>query len=192
MPKYMQIELPDTPDGAEIAWLDSFTLKLRYFAEDRTVDVTVSDLEGTHLLSESFTAPPNVDPEADDGSIDPDDADAYCAARDAIAKRIADALFILPEDLYVVYSAYQADENDVPIDNLDDIAIPMPPDFDTIMLCAEYGEARKTYREPVTWLQVAMAAQEFIVATGDLHHVFLEGVRTSGDGEGVWCVSMGS
>jgi hypothetical protein len=80
----------------------------------------------------------------------------------------------------VIYSAYESDENDTPVDNLDEIAAkgrvvvyrPRNEFFG--------GEESLPYRSKVlvdpTFLQLAVCANRSIVRTRDRHHVFFEGL----------------
>ncbi len=80
----------------------------------------------------------------------------------------------------VVYSACDHDENDMPIDNLDEVAIKgkaiivaQPDDFFG-------GKESKLYQSPVlenpTWLELTVIANQSIHSTLDEHHVFFEGI----------------
>jgi len=89
----------------------------------------------------------------------------------------------------VTYSAYGTDEEDEPIDNLDEVAV-----SGKVRLVAEretfFGGARsKAYRSPVlmnpTWLEVCVYANEMIKTTRDEHHCFLEGLQLQGQEEDV-------
>ncbi len=95
----------------------------------------------------------------------------------------------------VVYSAYPVID-DLPIDNLDDIAV--EGTFVVIGTYDEFWDSRTGFignsmnshnkikggnaykSDPITnptWLQLSVLANESIIITNDLHHVFLEGVR---------------
>ena len=80
----------------------------------------------------------------------------------------------------VIYSAYKTDKDDVPINNLNEIAA-----TGKVVLIAprnEFygGKDSRSYKSPVlenpTWLQVCVYANEMITTTKDKHHVFLEGL----------------
>ena len=83
---------------------------------------------------------------------------------------------------YVIYSAYETDDElNIPINNLNDVAV------EGKVIFAQSGDdffgngksyTSKVYENP-TWLDVAVVANEAIEATGDDHHVFLEGVHRS-------------
>ncbi len=91
-------------------------------------------------------------------------------------------------DCVVSYSAYKSDKNDIPIDNLDEIAVHGKVIFEC-----------DTYQSPVaenpTWLDVCLFAEYMIRETEDYHHVFLEGVHITDrmfDGVPVYGFNMGS
>lgn len=94
----------------------------------------------------------------------------------------------------IFYSAYEADEDDVPIDNLDKVAVE-----GTCKFFAEgdngWGEG-DDYESPEvenpTWLQVAVFANKMVQITGDSHHCFLEGVYPDSKRKGVYRFAMGS
>ena len=93
---------------------------------------------------------------------------------------------------FVIYSAYDDDENELPIDNLDEVVFE-----GTCIVVGEYDEfwdgrgvgligdpigerkgqayCSKSIHNP-TWLDIAVLANESIICTNDLHHVFLESV----------------
>jgi hypothetical protein len=94
----------------------------------------------------------------------------------------------------VHYSAYSLDDDDEPVDNLDEVAV-----RGRVVLVAgrsEYfgGKASKSYRSEVmhspTWLQVAVCADEAIHSTRDEHHVFLEALSKKGKEEDVTIYEM--
>ncbi len=99
----------------------------------------------------------------------------YGKRLDQIHARVEDRIGEMP---LVFYSAYPIESADLPVDNLDDIAVD-----GRVQFSAEhdpfFGEGR-AYRSSVvnspTWLEVAALANEMIKTTGDLHHQFLEGI----------------
>lgn len=117
----------------------------------------------------------------------------------AINKRIAQACWAAGmRKVRVCYSAYKSDDNDVPIDNLDEIAV-----TGKVVLVSgpnEYygGPKSKAYRSGVienpTWLMVAVEANAMIREVRDTHHCFLEGLEHEGtEGDvNVFSFSMGS
>jgi hypothetical protein len=92
------------------------------------------------------------------------------------------------EELFaVIYSAYEV-KDDLPVDNLDEVAFE-----GTFTVVGEYDEfwdghggmlrestercGREYKSEPITnptWLQLAVLANESIITTNDRHHVFFE------------------
>jgi hypothetical protein len=95
-------------------------------------------------------------------------------------ERIAEAIGEEPRVIYSAYKDYADDEEDEPIDNLDDVAV--KGNVVLIGQADEFwgGKESKDYRSPVlknpTWLEVAIHANEMIKTTLDEHHVFLEGL----------------
>ena len=85
----------------------------------------------------------------------------------------------------VKFSAYESDNEGLPLDNLDSA-----PHSGKIRLISEsnFFTRAKAYTTPVlispTWLQISLAANDMIKATGDTDHIYLEGfaiVRIEGD-----------
>lgn len=107
--------------------------------------------------------------------------DAWDLAHDAIEKRIIAACEAAGHKrVRVFYSAYDSDDDDNPMDNLDKIAAK-----GKVVLIGEKddfygGEASRSYVSEVlenpTWLQVAVCANAMIRRVRDLHHIFLEGI----------------
>lgn len=101
----------------------------------------------------------------------------YNEAMLPMQERICKAIKENGQDCYVFYSAYKS-VNDIPQDNLDEIAISGKVKF------VEQGDSffgsGKPYSSKIlenpTWLDVCVVANEMILATGDKHHIYLEGV----------------
>lgn len=120
------------------------------------------------------------------------DDEQYEALMSAIERRVTERF---PEGL-ARFSAFGEDEDGLPLDNLDDIAIEGP-----CVLVAKhdpfFGEG-SDYRSPPlespTWWVVLEHANRMIEVTGDEHHVFLEGVARKGmlDGVPSYRFEMGS
>ena len=139
--------------------------------------------------------------ETEDNKEEPDpdfDAwcDAWCDATNKIDARVDMACNLAGhKEFHMSYSAF-SEEDDVPVDNLDEIAIEGKVQF---IQEQNYGEGER-YVSPVvenpTWLQVAVLANEMINTTGDTHHVFLEGIKKlkgkGKDGASLYGFSMGS
>ena len=106
------------------------------------------------------------------------------------------------EEKPLIYSAYDDDENEMPINNLNEVAF--KGTFTVIYAHSNFWDGRgigllgvpaeeqgggepcgRPYRsEEVTdptWLTLAVLANEAILTTNDLHHVFLESVTQDGD-----------
>jgi len=73
----------------------------------------------------------------------------------------------------VVYSAYPYDDDGLPVDNLDQIAI--------LGLAQAEDEIWASYVGPVlenpTWLQLTIEANRMIIASGDYHHIYFEAIQ---------------
>ena len=94
--------------------------------------------------------------------------------------------------IYVSYSAYHSDDDDIYYDNLDEVAVEgrvqfveevdTPNSMGMVMGNVPY-DTRKNYVSPVmenpTWLEVALLANDMINCTGDNHHIFLEAIYPS-------------
>ncbi len=120
-------------------------------------------------------------PDEDDEEDDPDEA-AYNAVSDEMDALIEAALVADGQpELHVIYSAYPTLDNDVPINNLHEVAA--KGRVQLVHLKNPYwgGPESKSYRSEVlknpTWLEVCVHANRMIEATGDYHHVFLEGLE---------------
>lgn len=82
----------------------------------------------------------------------------------------------------VIYSAYNTKEDDLPVDNLDDIAFTgtfiVVGDYDKFW---DHNNTGRAYESgPVTdptWLELAVMANDCIHAVNDSHHIFFEGAE---------------
>jgi hypothetical protein len=127
-------------------------------------------------------------------------ADAFDKATDAIQRRVSEAMHY--REHYLTYCP-PWDGNDVPIDNLDAIAVKGHVKFvqkagDDGNWGAEGANYAGNIHVNPTWLQVCKDCEDMIRATGDLHHIFLEAIHPlpdkQQDEEGVqlYTFSMGS
>jgi hypothetical protein len=126
-------------------------------------------------------------------------APGYDAAMERIELRVMAGVFASGQRrVRVVYSAYDEDEDGVPVDNLDEVAV--RGKCVLVGPANEYfgGPRSREYRSGVledpTWLQVAVHANAAIAVTRDRHHLFLEGLwppSTGGD-VAVYRFQMGS
>lgn len=144
--------------------------------------------------------PPDDPPEVN--ILDPDhnpDQEAFEAALNGMEVVIDEAISAAGQDeTLVMYSAYESDENDVPVNNLNEVAV----EGRVVLVQSKDkywgGPDSKQYQSEVlenpTWLQVAVCANAMIAVTNDRHHVFLEGLTycTTRDGVKVYRFSMGS
>ena len=104
------------------------------------------------------------------------------AVRDGMDSKIETAIRETGYDgeIHVIYSNYDEDKDDVPIDNLSEIAIKgkcvVIDDSDSYW----GGKSSKRYVSPIldnpTWLDLCVCSNQAIIETNDHHHVFLEGV----------------
>jgi len=107
----------------------------------------------------------------------------YRKAADPMTKKVDDAVHASgQEESVVFYSAYESTEEGIPIDNLD--AIPIEGKILLVDAGSDFygnGEAYKgkTLDNP-TWLELCVAANEMILTTKDLHHIYLEAVIPTG------------
>ncbi len=100
------------------------------------------------------------------------------AAHDAIDKQVDKRLGL---DSIVIYSAYKTDPDDIPINNLNEIAIAGRVQFKANRDELYGGKSSKEWISPIlqdpTWLDLCEQADSMIKTTLDEHHVFLEGVE---------------
>lgn len=85
-------------------------------------------------------------------------------------------------DPTVQYSAYTMDDNDYPVDNLDEVAVK-----GNILLLV--GNSWNRYYNP-TWLELCKPAEDNIRLRGDHDHIYFESIRYVKDGYYVF--EMGS
>jgi len=93
----------------------------------------------------------------------------YWQAVEKIRARIAERI---TGECVILYDAFGLDESGMPIDNLDMIAY-----RGTARLvddCNDYFDG-PVLTTP-TWLEIAIHANAIMIATGDRHHVWLDGV----------------
>lgn len=73
------------------------------------------------------------------------------------------------DKLYVIYSAYELNEFDIPIDNLKQI-----PTKGKIRFVSEDGEWKSEIFESPTWVEIAAIANKMIIETQDYFHSYFE------------------
>lgn len=111
----------------------------------------------------------------------------YDALYSKASRAIDDRLAATIKNPHVQYSAYQT-KDDIPIDNLDSVAIEGKVRF--VHRDDYHWGNGSTYKSEIvenpTWLQVCALADAMIKETEDFHHVFLEDIEiTETDSEGV-------
>lgn len=107
--------------------------------------------------------------------------DAYRAAAQAIDDRVEAAVKASGQrKCRVDYSAYETTDDDVPIDNLDEVAakgkVRLVGFADDFFGGGKSRDYRSEVLDSPTWLQVAVEANRMIRTTRDTHHCFLEGL----------------
>lgn len=92
----------------------------------------------------------------------------------------------------VHYSLYGKDQDDLPVNNLHEKAI----NGKVIFIgghnrCMDDGKGfiSEPYFDP-TWLDVAIAANDFLNASGNHQHVYLEGILTVSESHNIKCVTF--
>ena len=103
----------------------------------------------------------------------PEDDARYWQAVEKMRARIAEKI---SGERVIIYDAFKCDASGMPIDNLDSIAY-----SGTMRLIDDIHDY---FDGPVltnpTWLEIAVHANSIMIATGDRHHVFLDGIYEVG------------
>jgi hypothetical protein len=104
----------------------------------------------------------------------------YREASDPMHQKVEDAIKEKGgSEFWVYYSAYESDPDGIPIDNLD--VIPMAGKVKVVE--DNFFGSGKCYSSKVlenpTWLDLCVVANEMILATGDKHHIYLEGIMAT-------------
>lgn len=89
----------------------------------------------------------------------------------------------------VDYSAYKTDDDDVPLDNLDEIAHHGHIVFRALRDTFYGGRASRDWKSSVlenpTWLDLCVHANAMMLVTCDHHHCFLEGFNVTREEDGI-------
>jgi len=105
----------------------------------------------------------------------------YQEASDPMHQKVEDLVRKSGQDFHVYYSAYESTPEGIPIDNLDEV--PIKGKIKVVEQGSDFFGSGKGYRSKVldspTWLELCVVANEMIIATGDLHHIYLEAVMVS-------------
>lgn len=157
--------------------------------DDGTAVTVVDDQPEEKTVAKAKTKSPKVSAKAQK-EVD----DRYDAAMQAIEDKVIAACRAAGHaDVHVLYSCYPCDEDDVPVDNLDKVAV-----RGRVIVGRPSADGDAAYNSPVllnpTWLQLCVQANASIEATGDYHHVFFEGLdpRKNLNGNKVRRLVMGS
>jgi hypothetical protein len=149
----------------------------RYMARIRDADGEIRSNQGLSGRYQRRPGDPDTGPHIDDAEGDEDDADGgvsdeSMALDDAIQARVRAAL---GDDVRVIYEAYDFDDDDLPVDNLDKRA-----HKGNIRFIADDPSDGERFESEVldnpTWMDVARVANQMLLALGDRHHVYLEGI----------------
>jgi hypothetical protein len=159
---------------------------LRYIARIREADGSVRSNQGLSRRNQRWPHeaaegelqgdPAGYSPWSDEFDADEEDAEgvdlqAWEQADQVIQDRIAAAI---DGEVRVIYAAYDEDADQLPVDNLDEVAYRGQIRFvETDPLDGERYES-EVLSDP-TWLQLALAANQMMVTLGYEDHVYLEG-----------------
>lgn len=93
----------------------------------------------------------------------------YWQAVEKMRARIAEKI---TGECVILYNAFDRDASGMPIDNLDEIA------YHGVMRLVD--DIHDYYDGPTltnpTWMEIAIYANDIMIATGDRHHIFLDGI----------------
>ena len=92
---------------------------------------------------------------------------AYQVALNGIENRVSKAIEEFCDTHRIVYSAYEMDQFDTPIDNLDDVPVKGKVKFTT-----EDGSWESDEYESPTWLQIAVIVNHMINETEDYYNKY--------------------
>jgi hypothetical protein len=90
---------------------------------------------------------------------------------------IADVCNSIEGECHVSYSVYDKDANGLPVNNLDNTAIEGKVIVITRanFFLGKDGEYKSQVKVSPSWRELAIIANEIIIKTGDLHHIYFEG-----------------
>ena len=143
------------------------------------------------LIEANLQNPPSADPEERSDTVQPTEGD-HEAVKDQIVEnmqRRIDAEIV--GESVVIYAAYPYDENRLPIDNLDMVAVTGRTRSEDEIWDSYIGEIV----ENPTWLKLALEANRMMIASEDHHHVAFESVqvlRETEDGIKILSLDFGS
>lgn len=96
---------------------------------------------------------------------------AYEGALNAMQDKVEKEINKFCDKKYVIYSAYDYDEWDNPIDNLNKVPIKGKVKF----VDSTWNFDSGVFENP-TWLDICVIANRMIIETKDYHHIYLEDV----------------
>ena len=88
-------------------------------------------------------------------------------------------------EVLISFSAYDSDENEIPINNLTDVVVKGKVKFISPKGIWRNEKYISKVVENPTWLDIAILANEMILKTQDTHHVFLEDVEYVREEKGI-------
>lgn len=145
----------------------------RYIARVQEEDGEIHSNQGISGRYQRRPGDPDTGPpdEEDDDDMGSGVSDESMELDDAIQARVKAAL---GDDVRVIYEAYEYDDDELPVDNLDKRA-----HKGKIRFVAEDPNDGETFESGIlenpTWLDIARVANEMLIALNDHHHVYLEG-----------------
>ena len=94
---------------------------------------------------------------------------AYLESYNTIQDTVEKAIKEDGQEVWLKYSAYEWDENDMPINNLKEVPIK-----GNVVLLSEEGDFRSEILESPTWLEIAVVTNKMCLETECIYNVFLE------------------
>ena len=83
----------------------------------------------------------------------------------------------ISDEILVRFSAYKIDENEIPINNLNDIVVNGKVKFISPKNIWKNEKYTSVIVENPTWLDITVLANEMIIKTQDKHHIYLEDIE---------------
>ena len=136
------------------------------------------------------------------GEDEDGESEDFDARFEAIQARVIEAIEEAGDEHHgLIYSAYEMDGDDLPVDNLDHVAIDgecrIVQKHD--LLKGAWGEGGSDFESETlnspTWLELCVVANRMLDTLQDFHHCYLEDVAQADEQEGavlIWELVMGS